>query len=120
MIEGELGGVEFHFSGIAAVSIKGVINDGDAETFFVGRVDSQLVGAAGDRMKKDTGEPVFDSDLFPVGGSHFAVNFVVDLVGPVFDIESKGQGDGSFFAGQFPIEESEVALIGFTFLKLEG
>ena len=118
MGEGEFGSVEFKFTGVDAVSVKGIAGDGNAETFFVSGVDAELVSAPGDGMKGDAGESVFDAEIFPMRSPYFSVNFVVDLVGSVIDIESEGESDGSFVFVKFTVEESEVMFVRLTFLEL--
>ena len=116
--EGEFGGVEFHSSRCGAVSVEGVSDDRDAEPFFMRGVDAELVGAAGDGVKGDAGEAVFDPEIFPMRDADLSVDFVVDLVRAVVDIEAEGEGDRSFRFEKFTFEEGEVVLVGEAVLKL--
>jgi hypothetical protein len=64
---------------------------------------------------------IFDRDAPPMSSTHFSVDFIVDLIGTVFDIEPEGQGDGTAFAkifSKFAIEQGEVFFLGVSILKL--
>lgn len=97
MVESELGGVKFHFTGVPAISVEGVSDDGNAEAFFVGGMDAKLMSAAGDGVEGDAGEAVFEAEIFPMAGAHLAMDLVVDLMGTIFDVEAEGESDGAFF-----------------------
>ena len=84
----------------------------------VGRVDAELVGASGNGVEGDAGVIVFDADLPPLGGADLAVNFVVDLVWAIVDIETEREGDRSFVLGEDSVEESEVVFFDGAILKL--
>lgn len=120
MAEAQAGGVEFHLSGVAPVAVERVVDDGGAEALRVGGVDPELVGAAGEGFEVDAGDAILDRELAPVGDAGLAVDFVVDLVGSVFDVEAEGQGDRSLLAVRFAVEEGLVDLLGFPVLKLNG
>jgi len=46
------------------------------------------------------------------------VDFVVDLVRSVIDVESEGEGDAPFVFVKFTVEEGDVVLVGLPVLKL--
>lgn len=119
MGECEVGGVEFELTEAGAVPVEVVAYDGDAEAFGVGRVDAELVGASGNGVEGDAGVIVFDADLLPLGGADLAVDFVVDLVWAIVDIETEREGDRSFVLGEDPVEESEVVFFDGAILKLD-
>ena len=99
--------------------VEVVADDGDAEAFGVGRVDAELVGASGNGVEGDAGVIVFDADLLPLGGADLAVDFVVDLVRAIVDIETEREGDRSFVLGEDSVEESEVVFFDGAILKLD-
>ncbi len=118
--EGELGGVEFELVSFFSVAVEVVADDGDAKSFGVGRVDTELVGASGDGGEFDTGVLAFDGLFFPVGDPYFSVNLVVDLNGAVVDIETEGEGDGAAVLGGDSFDDGEVGFGGLAFLELDG
>ncbi len=118
MGEGEVGGVEFEFTEAGAASVEVVADNGNAEAFGVGRVDAELMGASGNGVEGDAGVIVFDADLLPLGGADLAMDFVVDLVWAIVDIETEREGDRSFVLGEDSVEESEVVFFDGAILKL--
>ncbi len=81
-------------------------------------MDSDLVGPSCDGMKSDTGEAVLDRDFLPMGGAYFAVDFVVDLIGTIVDIETEGQRNGALISIKFTIKKCDVVLFRLAFLEL--
>lgn len=104
MGEGEVSGVEFELSRASAVPVEVVAYDGDAEAFGVGRMDAELVGASGNGVEGDAGVIVFNADLLPFGGADLAVDFVVDLIRAIADIEAERKGNCSLVLGEDSIE----------------
>ena len=119
MGEGEVGGVEFELSGASAVPVEVIAYDGDAEAFGVGRMDAELVGASGNGVEGDAGLIVFNADLLPLGGADLAVDFVVDLIRAIADIEPERKGNCSLVLGEDSIEESEIVFFDSAILKLD-
>ena len=121
MIEGEFCGMEFHFSGVGAVAVKGVVENGKTQTFRVGRVDPELMGSAGNRLKMHSRDSILNGDTAPMGGAHFSMNLVINLVRAVVDIETEWQGDRTTFAEvlrEISVEQGKVFLPGESVLKL--
>ena len=119
MGEGEVGGVEFELTEASAVPIEVVPHNGNAEAFGVGRVDAELVGASGNGVEGDAGLIVFNADLLPLGGADLAVDFVVDLVWAIVDIETEREGNRSFVLGEDSVEESEIVFFDGAVLELD-
>ena len=119
MGEGEVGGVEFEFAEAGAASVEVVADNGNAEAFGVGRVDAELMGASGNGVEGDAGVIVFNADLLPLGGADLAVDFVVDLVWAIVDIETEREGNRSFVLGEDSVEESEIVFFDGAVLELD-
>ena len=83
-------------------------------------MDSDLVGSSGDGVESDAGEAVLDRDFLPMGGAHFTVDLIVDLMGAIFDIEAEGERNGAFIAIKDTLEKGDVMLLRLAFLKLPG
>lgn len=86
----------------------------------MGGMDPQLVGAPGLWFEMNAGDAIFHCQFSPAGDANLAMDFVVDLVGSVVDIEAEGKGDGSFLRCNFAIEESLVDFLRLVVLKLNG
>lgn len=104
MGEGELTGVELELSGACACAVKGVSNNGDAESFFMEGMEAELVGAASDGHEVDPGKPVLNTDFLPMGEAHFSVDFIVNLDRAVLDIEPEWKLDAAAVSFQNTIE----------------
>jgi hypothetical protein len=86
MSETQLTGVEFHLPGAGSISIEWITHNRYAQTFFVGRMDTQLMCPPRDWHIRNPGVVPFDSQVLPVGSSPFSMYFIVDLYRTVIDI----------------------------------
>ena len=82
-------------------------------------MDAGLVGASGNGVEGDAGVIVFNADLLPFGGADLAVDFVVDLIRAIADIEAERKGNCSLVLGEDSIEESEIVFFDSAILKLD-
>ncbi len=85
--------MELHLAGTGAISVEWIAEDGDSQSFFMGGVQSELVGSAGDGDELDACQTVLDADFTPMSNSHFAMQLIINLEGSVFYIESEWQLD---------------------------
>lgn len=67
MDEGEGFSVKFHLGGSLSATVEGVADDGNAETFGMGGVDTELVGASGNGCEFEASVGIFSREDFPMG-----------------------------------------------------
>ena len=85
--------MEHQAVGERGIAVEMVADYRVADAQRVGRVDAELVGAAGVRGEFDAGRvPVSLQDL-PIAYAEFAVFGVADLSGPIGPVDAEGKFD---------------------------
>ena len=93
----------------AGCSVQSVARDRSIESRWMGRMDAQLVRAAGQRVEGDAGAAVPEFQHFVLRDRRFSVQGIDRLSGTVVEVRSQGEFDTSFRRGYPPLQQGDVA-----------
>ena len=103
------------------LAVEAVAHDGAVQALWVGGMDAQLVGAARERLKADSGHAVVAFQHMVSGHCGPAVLAVHSLAGTVVDVGADGQIDDALILHDQAVEQGDVTLAdGVLFRALDS
>ena len=99
-------------------TVEAVAHDGAVQPEGVGSMDAQLVGAARERLKADSGHAVVAFQHTVSGHGEPAVLAVHSLAGTVVDVGADGQIDDALILHDQAVEQGDITLADGVLFKL--
>jgi len=112
--------MQFQLSRPGAGAIEPVAHYGDAQPFFVGSVQAELVCAARKRHELHASLAILNTELTPAGSAELPALRVVDLIGTIVRVQSEGEFYDSRILFDLAVKQRDVSLAHQLIHELHG